>query len=125
MTQPTLKTILATLSPTWPRNGITPEVIQAFTLALRGEDLSLIQAAAVEWVREEKWFPKPAELIIRAQIIASEQTRKDRKLIAGDDWQLADCLRIAAALQGMGMTNPHIQARIQQLQAQLRLVGAA
>lgn len=38
-------------------------------MALQGQDSGLLQAAAAEWLRREKWMPRPAELIALAEEI--------------------------------------------------------
>lgn len=114
--------VLAVLSTVWPEKPITPETIQAYHWALEDQPFGAVKQAAGDWVRSEKWFPKPAELIARAKIIAAEHDRAERRNDAKSEYQLPDLLRIQATMTDMGITNPSVNQRIADLQ---RLTGVA
>lgn len=47
--------------------------MQAYFWALADEPADAIQAAVRQWIKTEKWFPKPSELIALANDISGPQ----------------------------------------------------
>ena len=64
-----IQKILTILNPVWPSSGLDKALIPAWRIAFQNQDSALLQAAAAEWIRTEKWFPRPAELIALANEI--------------------------------------------------------
>lgn len=105
-----IKKILAILQPVWPPSGLDKLAVSAWTLALDGMDSGLLQAAAAEWVRTQKWMPKPFELITLAGEIEQQQMQDGiRSLPEPERVQLpvADAKRMIATLLQMGFKRAH------------------
>lgn len=109
MNQQDIQKIFAILQPVWPATGLDKAAIPAWTLALDGMDSGLLQAAAAEWVRSSKWFPKPFELITLANDIEAEQQRGKPVQIPERTEQLSvsDAKRLIGKLLDMGLRRAH------------------
>lgn len=122
------KKILTILSPVWPASGLAPEVIPAFTMALASEDPALLELAAAEWIREERWMPKPVELITRARIIGAEREASARReayaSTASLEERIAQKKRILAKFAEMHITpHPSHRATLERLEAEREAAG--
>ena len=105
------KKVMVILYPVWPKGELAPEAITAYSMAFRGMDFGLLQAAAAEWIATEKWFPKPAELINLAYDLAEDKyahavrslpaVMKPEHINTADDYERA--LRVAKLAVEMGI----------------------
>ena len=126
MNQQDIQKVLTILRPVWPTNGLDKALIPAWTLALQDQDSGLLQAAAADWIRTEKWFPKPSELIALAGDIAAEQMRTGQRALPAPKAsmspaeQLATLRRCVAKAEQFGITlNPQVHNRIAALESEM------
>lgn len=69
-----------------------------------------MQAAAAEWVRTSKWFPKPFELIGLARDIEEQQMRDGVRSLPAPEYEpvtVADAKRLIGKLLKMGYQRAH------------------
>lgn len=62
MTTEETAAMLAVLAAVWPKDKIAPDTERVYHLALSDLPGAWVQEAATQWIRANKWFPKPAEL---------------------------------------------------------------
>ena len=109
MNQQEVQKIITILQPVWPASGLDKVTIPAWTTALQGQDSGLLQEAAAEWVRTEKWFPKPSELIAIARERAYQIHSANYQALPEPqrvDPPLEYKRRIVAKCREMGVNNP-------------------
>lgn len=100
MTQGETARILAALSAVWPERfaperGVDPRsTARAYHLAWADLEYETMRAAAAEWIRRERWFPRPAEL---REALGVRPRR--------EDWGLGRCERCdrPAGMRDRGM----------------------
>lgn len=83
----------------------------------------MVQAAAHQWIRTEKWFPRPAELITLANEIAEEQMRAGLRALPASTRTLGEELAqyrrtIAKAAEAGIRLHPSWHATLAQLEAE-------
>lgn len=121
MDQEQIQKIFAILQPVWPATGLDKAAIPAWTIALDGLDSGLLQAAAAEWVRASKWFPKPFELITLAKDIEAEQVKSGQRALPAPARQYIDpeqIRRVAAKCSEAGILNPYVEQMLAELDAE-------
>lgn len=95
---------------------------QAYFWSLADEPADLVQAAVRVWMKTEKWFPKPSELIALANEIAEDGMRAGHRALPvstaqTDSERLATLHRIVAKAEKFNITlHPNIAKTIAELE---------
>ena len=96
--------------------------MQAYFWALADEPAEPIQKAVRRWLRTEKWFPKPSELIALADEITDDDIRSGHRALPVATAQsaserLATLRRIVAKAESFNITlHPNIAKSIAELE---------
>ena len=74
---------------------------QAYFWSLADEPADTVQAAVREWMRTEKWFPKPAELIALANDIGDQLVREGVKSLPTPERKFTSLAKLLELRQKM------------------------
>lgn len=112
--------VMAILSTVWPKEIISEERIQAYFWSLADEPAEAIQQAVRVWMKTEKWFPKPSELIALAADIEHQQPRQALPAPQREEQRPSEeyIRRVHAKCQAMGVNNPTINRWMAELESE-------